>query len=595
MAVSPRAPNADLVTADVLIDGKTIPGVDMLYELEVVSAINRIPYATVTIIDGSAVDETFEASESAAFVPGKIVDVKAGYHGRNTTIFKGIIVKHGIRIDADGKSFLVLTCYDPALRTTLSRSSVQFHDTTDSAAISTLLSAAGLKPDVQSTSARYEHQIMKYTSAWDFILCRSEANGHVVTIDDGTVTVRPPKFDAAKLVAGFGDTIEELDLEIDAASQLPGVTSRAWDPKTQKVVSSKSTEPTVNSQGNITGRKLSSALDQKSCDLQTQSWLEQGELKTWADAQLLKSRLSRIRGTVSVPGSASIKPGELLDLAGLGKRFNGAGYVSAVRHLVVNGHWTTELGFGLSRNWFSDINRDVTAPPSAALRPGAAGLQIAKVKQIHDDPKGERRILVVVPMELEGTQGIWVRIASPYATNKAGIEFLPEVDDEVVLGFLNDDPDSPVVLGALHSSARPSPVVPDQENKIKAIVSNSQMKVSFDDVDKILTIETPGGHVVTLSDKDKSVTVEDSNKNRLEMSQSGVTLSSPKDVTIKADGSVSIKGNSGVTVSSPSDVSIKGAGTTVEAQMALTAKGGLSAELSSSGNTTVRGTMVMIN
>lgn len=595
MAVSVRAPNADLVSADVLVDGKSIPDVYFLHSLEVVNAINRIPYATVSVADGSPVEETFEASESAVFVPGKTIDVRAGYHGRNKQLFKGVIVRHGIRIDVDGKSYLVLTCYDPALRTTLSRSSLQFHDTTDSAAISKLLSDAGLKPDVQATSTQYEHQVMKYASAWDFILCRAEANGYVVTVYDGTVTVRPPKFDAAKLVAGFGDTIGELDLEIDSASQLPDVTSAAWDPKTQKVVSGKSSEPTVNKQGNLTGSKLSAALDQKSLGLQTQSWLETDELKTWANAQLLKSRLSRIRGTVSIPGNAEIKPGELLDLTGLGKRFNGAGYVSAVRHRVADGQWITELGFGLTRHWFSDTHRDVTAPPAAALRPSTGGLQIGTVKQIEDDPKGERRILVVLPLDQDGTRGIWVRFASPYATKNAGIEFLPEVGDEVVLGFLNDDPDSPIVLGALHSSARPSPVVPDKENKIKAIVSNTQMKISFDDVDKILTIETPGGHVVTLSDKDKSVTVTDSNSNKLEMSESGVTLSSPKDVTIKANGSVSIKGSSGVTVSSPADVSVKGAGTTVEAQMALTAKGGVSAELSSSGNTTVRGTMVMIN
>ena len=212
-----------------------------------------------------------------------------------------------------------------------------------------------------------------------------------------------------------------------------------------------------------------------------------------------------------------------------------------------------------------------------------------------EDPQGERRIQVDMPLQTDGGQGIWVRNVSPYATNNAGIEFMPEIGDEVVLGFLNGDPSAGIILGSLHSSALPSPNVPDQDNTIKAIVSNSQIKISFDDVKKVLTLETPGGHVVTMSDDEKSVTVVDSNSNKLELTESGVTLSSPKDISIKATGSVSIEGQTGVTISSPADVGVKGANTTVEGNIGVTAKGGATAELSAGGQTTVKGAMVMIN
>ncbi len=595
MPNSPRAGNADLVTVAVLIEGKRIPDKYLVREMEVVREINRIPYARLVIADGSAVEETFEASESNQFVPGKTVELKAGYHSKNETIFKGVIVRQTIRIAPDGNTFLVLTCNDRATKLTVARSSIQFTKKKDSEVIAELLRKAGLKGDVEATDEVHEHLIKHYASDWDYLVSRAEANGQVVIVHDDKISVRAPVFERAELVVNFGDTVADLDAELDAVSQLPKVTGRAWDPSSQDVVSGSSSEPSVNKQGNIDGKKLVEVLGLRDYELQTQTPVPRSGLTDWANAKLLKSRLSRIRGRVTFPGNAKPKPGQLLDLKGLGERFNGSAYISGVRQHVTPGEWHTEVGFGLTERWFSDEHRDIDAPPAAGLRPGVGGLQIAKIKQIHDDPEGQRRVKVVLPFVEGGDEGVWVRLASPYATNNAGIVFLPEVEDEVVLGFLNDDPAFAVVLGALHSSARPAPIQPDDKNTFKAIVTNSQMKITFDDVEKILKIETPGGHVVTLSDKDKTVTIVDSNRNKMEMSEGGVTLESPGNISVKADGSVTIEGQSGVTVKSPADVGIEGLNTSVKAEIALTAQGQASAELSATGETTVKGARVMIN
>ena len=56
------------------------------------------------------------------------------------------------------------------------------------------------------------------SSDWDFVLCRAEANGHLVAVRDGKVTVGPPATGAGPVVtAQFGATVLELDApEIDA-------------------------------------------------------------------------------------------------------------------------------------------------------------------------------------------------------------------------------------------------------------------------------------------------------------------------------------------------------------------------------------------
>jgi uncharacterized protein involved in type VI secretion and phage assembly len=305
--------------------------------------------------------------------------------------------------------------------------------------------------------------------------------------------------------------------------------------------------------------------------------------------------MSRFSGTVAVPGNAGLKPGTQIELKGLGARFNGNAWIAGVRHAVEGGDWRTTLEFGLAPDWFAEANRDVSPAPAAAQRPGVSGLEIATVLKTDADPDGERRVQVSMPLRKDGAQGAWVRIASPFASNGFGMEFLPEVGDEVVLGFLSGDPDSAILLGSLHSSARAAPVVPDEKNTLKTIVTRAQHKLTFDDEKKIITVETPGGHTLVLSDEDKSITLTDSNENKIEMAEGGISLTSPKDIKMTATGSVAISGKAGVTVSSDADVKISGMNVSAEAEIAMTAKGNASAELSASGETTVKGAMVMIN
>ncbi|MFZ5964787.1 type VI secretion system tip protein VgrG [Thalassococcus sp. BH17M4-6] len=594
MVQSVRSADADLVTYELLIGGKAAPDATIVKHIDVDLALNRLPRARVAIDDGSPAAEDFPQSASSVFVPGQEIEIKLGYHSKNASVFKGVILGQTIRMDAEGGTELVLNCGDKAAKLALARVSAQFHDAKDSDVMAKIITDAGLTSDVAATSAKVAQQVQSASSAWDFILSRAEANGMVVNVAGGKVSIAKPSMDSPTLRAEFGDTIATLNLELDATQQLSAVTADAWAPKDQKKLEAAASEPSVNKQGNLSGKTLSDVLG-VSLALQTDAALDQDALRQWADAQMLKSRLARIRGEVGFQGNAGVKPGTLLDLAGLGARFNGAGYVSGVRHTLEAGDWETEATLGLHRDWFADSHRDVTAASAAALKPGVEGLQIAKVLKTHEDPGKEFRIQVNMPLQKDGAEGVWVRLAAPYASEKCGVEFLPEVGDEVVLGFLGGDPDAGVVLGALHSSARPPPITPVEKNSVKAVVTKSQIKMSFDDDKKSFQVETPGGQVVTLSDEGKSITLKDSTGNSVELSESGIKMSSPKDVSITATGKVSIKGTGGVTVESPADVGIKGLNATLNGDVAAKVKGGASAELSAGAEAKVQAAMVMIN
>jgi hypothetical protein len=72
-------------------------------------------------------------------------------------------------------------------------------------------------------------------------------------------------------------------------------------------------------------------------------------------------------------------------------------------------------------------------------------------------------------------------------------------------------------------------------------------------------------------------------------------MNSPKDIILKATGKVNISGTAGIILKSDSDVKIDGLNIVNTAQVGFTAKGNATAEISASGQTTVKGSMVMIN
>jgi len=164
----------------------------------------------------------------------------------------------------------------------------------------------------------------------------------------------------------------------------------------------------------------------------------------------------------------------------VGDRFNGNVYITGVSHTISEGNWTVNAQFGLNPQWFSETV-DMHAQPASGLLPAIAGLQVGIVSQLEEDPDGEERILVQIPIINNEEQGIWCRVAAQDAGENRGFFFRPELGDEVIIGFINEDPNDAVVLGMLHSSAKPAPLAASDDNHEKGIITRSEMKVLFDD------------------------------------------------------------------------------------------------------------------
>jgi Rhs element Vgr protein len=425
---------------------------------------------------------------------------------------------------------------------TLRRRSKTFHDLKDSEVLENILGEYGLKAKVQATSAARPEIVQFDVTDWDFLQIRAESNGLLCMVDDDNIRVEAPDFSQEPVVRPvFGGSILEFDAEIDGRMQPESLSAWAWDPATQELGESEATEPTVPATGNLQPASLAEDLKTGAFALRHPGIMPSDELQAFAEAQMLRQRMAKVRGRVVFQGKAEVKPGVMIELFGVGDRFSGKAFVSGVTHDISGGTWRSHVQFGLSPDRFAETY-DIHAPRAAGRYGAVNGLATGLVTQLAGDPDSEDRIRVHLPALNEGDQGVWARVASLDAGKDRGAFFRPEIGDEVIVGFLNDDPNNPVVLGMVHSSALPAPLPANDDNHLKGFVSRSKMELMFDDDKKALTLKTPAGKTIELDEQSGAINIKDENGNKITMEASGITVSASGNLTLKAGGILEIKG-----------------------------------------------------
>ena len=187
------------------------------------------------------------------------------------------------------------------------------------------------------------------------------------------------------------------------------------------------------------------------------------------------------------------------------------------------------------------------------------GLVIGIVSSLKD-PEKLGRVRVTYP-HLNDTESHWARVATPMAGPDRGFVFIPEVDDEVIVGFLHGDVRFPYILGSLWSTEDTPPANggEPQENNWRFIKSRS-------------------GHVVKLNDKSGEETIEIIDKD--EKHKIVIDTANDKIQIICDSGDVEVNAGSG---------SIKVDASSVE----VTSSGEM--KLEASGTLTIKGSTVNIN
>jgi len=573
------AQNPDLVTTTILVNGEQLSAAYAVKSILVNREVNRIPYAQLIILDGEAASQEFELSNTDLFVPGSEIEIKAGYHSDEESIFKGIVISHGIKI-RDAASALIVECKDPAVKMTVGTKSAYFYESSDSDIIEQLISAYnGLSADVEATSVTHKELVQYQTSDWDFMMLRTQANGKLGFVDNGSIQIKEPNLSQEPVeTVAYGATMLAFDGEIDARDQVKKITAYSWNAGDQELIETEAADANVNLNGDLSKNNLAEVVNLENLALKHGGQLTTSQLQQWADAKAKIQELARNRGRVQFIGIPQVKPDTIIKLEGVGNRFNGNAYITGVRHEIADGTWTIDAQFGLDPKWFSETY-NVNAQPAAGLVAAVQGLQTGIVTQLEEDPEGEDRILINISIIDAASEGIWARVATLDAGESRGSFFRPEVGDEVVVGFINSDPNYAVVLGGVNSSKKPAPLQASDDNHEKGFVTRSGMKLLFNDEKSSVTIETPAGRVIVIDDDAEEIKIDDAGSNSIILNTDGIEINSSADINIKASG----------------DLNLEGTNVNIKANAEFKAEGGAGAELSTSAVAVLKGSLVQIN
>jgi len=192
------------------------------------------------------------------------------------------------------------------------------------------------------------------------------------------------------------------------------------------------------------------------------------------------------------------------------------------------------------------------------------GVAVAVVTN-NKDPDKLCRVKVRYPWHDEATKSYWARLAMPMAGNDRGLVLIPEVGDEVVVGFERGDLRFPYVLGALwNGNAKPPVANSNGKNDHRILKSRKGHKLIFDDGPRgaVEVVHVDGRRVVL---DDNGIRIEDAAGNQVRIES--------------ASGMISIQANGALTIKAAT-ISIEAAGTM---------------DLKAGGTLTVRGSVVNIN
>ncbi|MCB0375008.1 MAG: type VI secretion system tip protein VgrG, partial [Sinomicrobium sp.] len=470
--------------------------------IDIIKEVNRIPAAEIVLTDNKQDAERFPISNSGFFDPGQCIEIKLRYADGNElekTVFKGIVLRHHIKGGPQG-TLLTVELKDPAFKLTTTRKSAVYLNKTDTEIVSDIVKEArndekknGIvpatiaAPNITAGIKLYQHKeiVRYYCTDWDFMLSRTDSNGLLTITEDGEISVTEmPDFNLPQkhtFELGVAPPVFDFEMETNFKQQYGTVQSTAWDIKTQKIIMPKKARDfKIRQAKKLDPESISNAVGGYGYELRQSGEAEEKELQAWADAKMAKSRMAMVRGRIKTTGNAAYKVGDIIKIARVSDMFDEKTMISGVRHTVSpETGWQTHVQFGLSPHWFSR-NEDIADTPAAGLLPPVNGLQIAVVDKF--EINDQYRVKVRVPVL--GDEPVWARLGQADAGDKRGVFLRPEPGDEVILGFFNDDPRQPVILGSLYSAGKhkiPGDFTVDKDNTTKGLVTKNGVKLHIDE------------------------------------------------------------------------------------------------------------------
>lgn len=220
--------------------------------------------------------------------------------------------------------------------------------------------------------------------------------------------------------------------------------------------------------------------------------------------------------------------------------------------------------------------------------------------------------MVKVNILIEGgkeSESDWMPVASPYAANKCGAYMLPEVGSMVVIGYINDNSVSPVVIGSIwNNSGKGKSALPadtaGEKNYTKVFCTEKKQMIKFDESPDSQSIEIISGKKLklVLDDKNEKIQLTDGDDNiEFDKKNGKIAVTGKTEIDISIGSNTSVKADkSGITLKASKitldcdTLELKGKQTKVASSTCeIKASGNLN--IQSSGMAAIKGSMLKLN
>ena len=491
--------------------------------------------------------------------------------------------------DHDGVARVVVRGYDKLHRLQRGNKTATFLQVTDSDVISKVAGEAGLSVSVTSTTTNHPYVIRDDISAYDFITMLARRNGQVLLFENGTLNVKAPDaFNFPEVASKWLQDLLEFRPSLSISGQVNEVTVRGWDPKQKREVVGQATTAKYapnkignSSRGFQTAQsKISTGKFHLSEVIDTQEMAQKV-----ADSAFSRMAANDLVGEGLCEGEPKIKPGAKIRLTGLGTNFSGTYLVTRARHFYSPGEsYRTEFWVGgMSSGTIASLLSP--AKSNEPLRSGAFSGLIPAIVTNNNDPDDLGRVKVKFPSLSEDNESSWARVVSLGAGADRGWNILPEINDEVVVGFANGDPNRPYLLGGVWNG----------KDKMPSPISNTVKSGKVE----IREFKTRVGHVLRFTDGASDAKIElldKTGKNTLVINtiENKISIEAGGDITVKAGKNVTIEGGMNVSVKAGMNLELKAVNVNVDASAKFALKAAM-VDIAGSGVVKISGPMVMIN
>ncbi len=543
-------------------------------------------------------DRRLKWVDDQRLTPGKTLVVNVRDNRTTETIFDGEIVEVEPHFGAEGVQ-VVVRAFDRLHRLARGRQARTFLNVTDGDIITQIAGEAGLQTQVDATTRVHDYVVQWNQTNLEFLRERAAALGYLLYVDGRKLCCVKPPAARAPVELKWGEDLVAFRPRLSTIDQVNEVTVRGWDPQKKEAVIGRETNGAVTPAIGVSEK--GGALAKKAFNITAKDLLIESAVRSQSEAEQIakavlnqhESRYIEADGTAS--GNPKIKAGAAVKISNIGNRFSGTYVVTSATHRYNAAGYATDFSV-------SGVNPDallnLVQPETPRLR--IEGLVIGIVTD-NNDPDNLGRVKVKFPT-LSDQQSHWARVVGVGAGKDRGIEFLPEVNDEVLVGFEAGDMRAAYVIGGLWNGKDGLP------KKNNEIVKGGKVEQRV--------VKSRSGHVITLDDSDSepSITIEDksgniikldSKKNELTIKVKGNgTISADGNLTIQAKGKIDIKSQQAMTIEGATGLDLKtNASASLQANASLDLKSNATASLQanatldvkSSAVLTIQGTLVKIN